>query len=274
MLGALRIIFFASLLVIGITDSWSQHSSQQIGGPKASPDHSQTTKSVQEDAQDSPAIKKAMPSQETNPPTDKHNNGGGIGFEGRIANYTWWLTFCTGALVFVTAGLVYLGWRQEGHFKRAERAYIAVEPQGVIPFAAVGNSIIHVSIKNVGTIPARNVSWRVLGEACGNGRREDFPIDEAKMSGNNVVPKGTVMNYNQTAILDEQSFTNIRGHGCFYYVWGMVRYNDGFGVKRFTRFCHRYNGTAYVHIREGAHNGEWGILPDGAKYHQWGNDAD
>ena len=30
----------------------------------------------------------------------------------------------------------------------------------------------------------------------------------------------------------------------YLFVWGLVRYDDGFGYRRFNRFCHRYNLAA------------------------------
>jgi hypothetical protein len=50
------------------------------------------------------------------------------------------------------------------------------------------------------------------------------------------------------------------------YIWGEVRYDDGFGVNRFTKFCHRY------HLRASASGDR--IKAKHARYHIYGNDAD
>jgi len=52
----------------------------------------------------------------------------------------------------------------------------------------------------------------------------------------------------------------------FLYVWGLVRYLDGFGKSRFAYFCHRYNMAAEVNLR---------IDTIDARQHEYGkNDAD
>jgi hypothetical protein len=64
----------------------------------------------------------------------------------------------------------------------------------------------------------------------------------------------------------------------FLYVWGEIRYTDGFGISRFTRFCHRY-GKAALGYGDVAGGGGYTagvpmLLADGMRFHQFGNDAD
>jgi hypothetical protein len=58
--------------------------------------------------------------------------------------------------------------------------------------------------------------------------------------------------------------------GLFLYVWGAASYRDGFGKRRFTRFCHRYNCVNFTQ-----HPQLGGIAIDAvhARYHRLGNDA-
>ena len=56
----------------------------------------------------------------------------------------------------------------------------------------------------------------------------------------------------------------------FIYVWGRVTYLDGFGKRRFTNFCHRYNTGA----RKFAEGGRYFIPEEDARYHDYGNGAD
>jgi hypothetical protein len=56
----------------------------------------------------------------------------------------------------------------------------------------------------------------------------------------------------------------------FIYVWGRVTYLDGFGKRRFTNFCHRYN-TA---MKKPPAGGGYVIREEDARYHDYGNDAD
>jgi hypothetical protein len=108
----------------------------------------------------------------------------------------------------------------------------------------------------------------------GNGRRENFEIDEQHLAGNNVVPPGIVMSYSKNAAFTLAEVTNIRNNAVYCFVWGLVTYYDGFGNKRLTRFCHRYNAEAYRRYKEeGFFQGKSGLSPEGAKYHQWGNEA-
>jgi hypothetical protein len=39
----------------------------------------------------------------------------------------------------------------------------------------------------------------------------------------------------------ERHRTDTPGDERWLYIWGRVNYKDGFGGKRFTGFCHRYN---------------------------------
>jgi hypothetical protein len=82
------------------------------------------------------------------------------------------------------------------------------------------------------------------------------------------------MNYSKNADFTMGEVTNIKVNSLYCFVWGIVYYDDGFGQKCFTRFCHRYNAECYRHIREGFFIGKWGLVSEGAKYHQWGNEAD
>ena len=52
------------------------------------------------------------------------------------------------------------------------------------------------------------------------------------------------------------------------FVWGMVTYDDGFGNRRYTKFCHRY----YTKPFYGA--GTFELQPDAGQVDEDGNDAD
>ena len=51
------------------------------------------------------------------------------------------------------------------------------------------------------------------------------------------------------------------------YVWGTVRYHDGFREGRFTKYCHRYNFSALCH-------GQYEIPVENYRYHHHGNEID
>ena len=71
---------------------------------------------------------------------------------------------------------------------------------------------------------------------------KNFAILQDRFEGDNVIPPGTGMRKGGKAI-DWESFQAGRGRigDSWLYVWGEVRYDDGFGNTRFTKFCHRYN---------------------------------
>ena len=135
-----------------------------------------------------------------------------------------------------------------------QRAYVVVEPLGVHLMPNGGELIGHVGIKNAGRLPARKVSWFVNMHASESGEERDslFPFDRLK--GNIVIAPGSVATRDSAKAVPMQSLTEISGAGdgadkeherpTYLYVWGAVRYDDGFRKMRTTRFCHRYNWAA------------------------------
>ena len=98
---------------------------------------------------------------------------------------------------------------------------------------------------------------------------KEFPINEDSFEGKNIIAAGIEMRKGTTAI-ESQSFYAARNRGSgWLYVWGEVRYNDGFDNDRFTKFCFRYNmaGASPDPAKEG-------ISKENARYHAYGNDAD
>ena len=98
---------------------------------------------------------------------------------------------------------------------------------------------------------------------------KDFPIKDDGFEGKNIIAAGIEMRKGATAI-ESQSFYAARNRGSgWLYVWGEVRYDDGFANDRFTKFCFRYNmaGASTDLAKEG-------ISKENARYHAYGNDAD
>ena len=61
----------------------------------------------------------------------------------------------------------------------------------------------------------------------------------------------------------------LTGEHRFLYVWGRIKYTDGFDQERFTAFCHRYNWR-----RRKEANGRFRIARKYGRYHVRGNDAE
>jgi len=55
-----------------------------------------------------------------------------------------------------------------------------------------------------------------------------------------------------------------------FYVWGVINYDDGFGVKRYTKFCHRYDCSGVTPQADGTYT----IAEKYGRHHEYGNDAD
>jgi hypothetical protein len=74
-----------------------------------------------------------------------------------------------------------------------------------------------------------------------------------------------------SAIIDDNIASLSQGRCA--YVWGVVYYHDGFGNRRFTRFCHRY--AAIGHDPYWRTSPTRTVIPESfARYHTHGNEAD
>jgi hypothetical protein len=152
--------------------------------------------------------------------------------------------------------------RQEQDTRILQRAYISVEPCGVSQWLSDHRTpeaqfIGHIGIRNVGNLPAREISWSIHMKWSESGEISDFPITEPRYGGHNVLPPGSIMRHGGP-------MKPWRPAG-YFYVWGDVIYGDGFGHQRTTQFCHRYNCRRFA---------RGGIAPEYGRHHHYGNDAD
>jgi hypothetical protein len=198
-----------------------------------------------------------------------------------VSLYTLVLSVFTGFLVVVTGGLIWVGSRQVSLTKEIadrqsrdteilQRAYIAVEPGGMVPHRDRGDRVIcRVIFRNVGHLPARNVRWygsvKPTGRMAIEGEPDEpevtgFPIGELP-AGSIVLPPGTETTMNVATL-----FTYRLQNTAF--IWGIVTYDDGFGNTRFTKFCHWYDTKLLI----GA--GSFTIPADKGFLNEEGNDAD
>jgi hypothetical protein len=174
-------------------------------------------------------------------------------------------------ITIFTIVLAQVGRAQVKDTRILQRAYVSVEPGGIEPLNS--RSVSHgteddllgqLAMRNAGNLPARNVRWSTRIECDSNRKRSEFPID-SKVSGNNVIPPGSVMGRG-TPLIKSGNLVLPKGSNAGYcYVWGRVFYDDGFGVERTTDFCHRYNC--------GALTTENTIPAKYARFHEHGNDA-
>jgi len=166
-----------------------------------------------------------------------------------IMKSEWVIAIFTVILAVSTIGLWGVTWigirNQSCETRILQRAYLSVDGLGFFPLGyedAERRTVAHLSIRNVGKLPARNVRWFINYAMDQSGRRSDFKIDEQKnrfYGDGNVIPPGTEMRRSKYCSFSREDFEAFKFRLTTIYVWGEVRYDDGFGIERFTKFCHR-----------------------------------
>jgi hypothetical protein len=187
-----------------------------------------------------------------------------------------WITAIGGLIVaWFTFELARLGRTQVADTRILQRAYISVRPKGIHVLRDRSVCVAHIEIWNKGRLPAGNTRWTIDHKFCGNGRLNDFPVDETEAEGEKTtVTMGTKMVQGGRPI--EVGPNDLRlQDGLYLYVWGAVFYEDGFGNHRTTRYCHRYNcGNLILNANGGVNWGGIAIPRKHARYHRYGNGAD
>lgn len=174
-------------------------------------------------------------------------------------------------LTLITFGLVLVGYYQLKTTRAQLRAHIVVDAGGIIPFVE-GQSVAHYTIRNVGYRPASNVQWWTNADFSSDGHRRKFDIDWKEVKGKLVLAPGgsseRALKFGST----KSQIENFVNKSWLIYVWGEVRYKDGFHKRRWIRFCHRYGlGLGVVIPLEKTDE----IPPNRARSHQHGgNDTD
>jgi hypothetical protein len=125
-----------------------------------------------------------------------------------------------------------------------------------------GELLGRVSFRNFGHLPAQQFRW-VLNLSTSN--RIDWKppeVDDDWLREEFVLPIGARATRESppVALVPEK----------WLYVWGRVTYRDGFNVRRFVNFCHRYN-TETTDTPPGV---GYRISKSKGRYHDYGNRAD
>src|SRR3546814_6825651 len=71
-------------------------------------------------------------------------------------------------------------------------------------------------------------------------RASEFPVIDDPREIERAIQSGEGIRFGSLEACPISSFDNSES---FIFVWGIVYYDDGFGGRRFTRFCHRYPGA-------------------------------
>lgn len=162
----------------------------------------------------------------------------------RIAEYTWWVAFYTLALAVSTIGLWTVTWltgrRQSKELRIVQRAYVSVLPGGIERYADGSyHYACNVIFHNAGNLPARNVSWSV-NKMMSQNRAEEPPTISHTAGSIVIPPRGDVTKGDGKGLAQDEILTNLENGKQWLYIYGLVRYHDGFSTDRWTHFCHRY----------------------------------
>lgn len=204
----------------------------------------------------------------------------------------WSVALFTLALVFVTRGL----WKSteklwkasddqmklnEANAKRELRAYLTVIPDGINQLIGRPDVIGHVLLRNVGKLPARNVSLLVTMERSKHPepepsfRTQKFDLPRVVTNADRVIQPGGEMRQGSEKPYIPISALTFPDYNV--YVYGIVRYDDGYGRQCFTKFCHRYATASRNRSVKGDSRptkSRTFISADKARYHNYGNSAE
>jgi hypothetical protein len=166
----------------------------------------------------------------------------------------------------------------KGNARKELRAYLSVEADGINTFITSGEKrcIGHVKIRNVGKIPAKNVFASV--DITLNNTR-DFspsPIPDNPAIERSIQPDA----FMRQGSKHQPPVSEVQRSERFSFVWGTVWYDDGYGERRYTRFCHRYHGASHSPDEYQDIGGLQTLVTpytiikaDKARYHEHGNDS-
>jgi len=162
------------------------------------------------------------------------------------------------------------------------RAYVSVVPAGINELISTQLAMGHVDVRNVGKLPAREVSVHVRmrihdREAALDPREDDFPIPEDRQikAIDRTIQPGAEMT--QGCQEEDLLFVGhlLQARDKYVYVWGVVYYSDG-QQRRHTKFRHRYPIISHVRgvdWNQPAYATSEIITVDKARYDPYGNSA-
>lgn len=131
----------------------------------------------------------------------------------------------------------------EQRSRKELRAYVSVEPLGVTEYPGHNLLVGRFNVRNVGKIPARDVSIYSTIALDADAARSDFPIGAPLISPTVLQPaaKMEFHSYEGYPIPPDQLDGNEPLKlGGYLYVWGEVLYTDELNTTGWTAFCHRY----------------------------------
>jgi hypothetical protein len=170
-------------------------------------------------------------------------------------------------LAIFAGGSIYVSWQQTKLTRTLERAYLAIKPLGIRPLRSdVGQLVGYIAIENVGHSPAKNVRWFISIKPANGSKESQFPI--GTHAGDNFLPRGVEMIEGSESI-SVRDILSALPTSLYFYVWGEVKYNDGFTPDRWIKFCHRYSWHSFTDVG----GRDLKVEAGEARYHEQGNDA-
>ncbi len=132
----------------------------------------------------------------------------------------------------------------EQRSRKELRAYVSVEPLGITEYVGHNLLVGRFKVRNIGKIPARDVSIYSTTALDADPARRDFAIGTPRISPTVLQPgaKMEFVSYEGYPIpadqLDRREPLKLAG---YLYVWGEVLYTDELHTMGWTSFCHRYS---------------------------------
>jgi hypothetical protein len=144
----------------------------------------------------------------------------------------------TGIVALFTIALFRVGWRQIRDTKILQRAYLSVEPEGIVTSTS-GLLLGHVARTSASFPPQSSsillrTSWSTTTPTLtDNAFRDDtdpglVPIGAEVLQGSGGITLGEI---ERAELPDDEKYL---------YVWGRAKFKDGFDRDRWVNFCHRY----------------------------------
>jgi hypothetical protein len=173
-----------------------------------------------------------------------------------------------------TVVLARISRRQVKDSRIHNRAYVGIKPAGIDLWSSGDRLVGHVVIHNAGNLPANRLQWVVQIDVDTDHNRDTFRIDYPSIKGSHFVPpKGEMMVGSPPMPLEKVLNVRDNESTCLLYVWGLVRYNDGFTDYRETFFCHRYDYRLSIFNEKGPRGEQYRLDAKLGRYHKEGNQA-
>ncbi|TPK92658.1 hypothetical protein FJ934_20485 [Mesorhizobium sp. B2-4-12] len=165
--------------------------------------------------------------------------------------------------------------------KKELRAYVTVEPDGINQLIGRMAVIGQVRLRNVGRLPARKVTLIVKMKRSAQPEEDpscrtrefDASEDRSTYSDRVVNPGGDMLQGSE----DTLPISDLAVEHYNVYVFGIAKYDNGYGDPCFTRFCHRYSTDGRLkglELKEPPPVTRSVIGREKARYHNYGNSAE